>query len=266
VEVRVRTVARLMIAAAALTAAGCRQLFGIDDTHTRGTPDASDAGASDAGADASRAGSSCTVDHLLCVDFDSDATGLALLPDRATSALGTLTEIAVSDAPTPPRVLRAEIADGAGPATAFASVPYAPGELGASAITFDLQAGIVSGNPGCDALVFAVAWTDLNSMAANEAVTVSLHSGSILLGVTAGGATQTQMHPFPLGVWTSLALTIDTANGDVVLVVGGGAIEFPVDLSATGAEAAALGTGISVATDHGACQVSIDTLVVDRLQ
>lgn len=260
-----RSVARLVLATAALAAGGCRQIFGIDDTHPEGAPDASEAEAVDAGADASHAGSSCTTNHLLCVDFDSDATGLALLPDQVIDQGGTLTEVMVSNAPTPPRVLRAQVGGGSGAGTAFASVQYDIGQLASSTISFELNAANAPGNPGCDELVFALAWADPGSMSAHEAITVSTQNGSLLLGATVDGVAQVMMHPFPTGTWASLSLLVDTRNGLVILLVDGSVLMVQADLGATAMESSALGIGLSAATDHSDCQVSLDSLVVDRM-
>jgi hypothetical protein len=253
-----------MIAAiAAFAAGGCRQLFGIDDTQAE-----TDAGAGDDSPDAVRVdgraqtGSPCDQDHALCVDFDSQATGVALLPDVTTIGVATAEEIEASDAPSPPRILRALADPSSMTGGALVGKTYLGGTLKSGTISFALRVPTPTMGQVCDPLVFALAW--VMDMTPAMQIDVVIKESSFVLDIQSPAVTVENTIPFERDRWIDVDLTFDYVTSTVSAVAGSDSTSTPApNLSAVANDDAAVGIGVVATNDHGACTAELDNFVID---
>lgn len=245
-------------ATAALTSAGCRQLFGIDDTHAE--PDAA-ADLADARPDAERLGI-CRTDHTLCVDFDTPDTGLAVLTDVSTIGVAVAEEVEADDAPSPPRILRAFAESSSATGGVLVGKSYFGGSLKSSSVQFWLRVSSPLAGKVCDPLVFVIAW--VTDMMPAYQIGVSVANGSIVLEVDTPAISAQRMLPFERDRWEQVAVTFDSATGTVAIAVNGMPQGVQVPL-AVGDLDAAVGIGVVASNDHGNCTAEFDDFVIDAL-
>jgi hypothetical protein len=250
-----RAVVGVVGIALAVTAGGCRQLFGIDDTDVL-----ADAGAPDAPADGALS-PQCTQDHVLCMDFDTTESGIDQLPLEMITGGASIGEDNDVGAPSLPRLLRATTAAGVAAESALRVQQYAPGVLTTTHVTMWMWVSSPENMETCAPGVLAIVWGDQQMNVYRVALLVD---AGLQLVVDASGISQTDTIPLPRDAWVSIELNIDPAQEEVKLdsVFGGASLTAP-GFSIVPALPSLIGLGISVADDHGDCTIAVDNVVLD---
>jgi hypothetical protein len=239
-------VGRVALAVWLLAAAGCRQLFGIDDTTQA--------------PDALVPTGPCAASHLACADFDTDATGLAQFPTEVTPG-GSLAEGASVIARSPPRVLIAT--NPAGPNTDFAVLGFTPAvPLRHLAAT----TSIVTPAQSCEPFVLATYFGLPGSATLHGALLYRRAQGySAFVFVD----TAVVEHVVTAAVGDGmhrLALEVDFATASLIVRIDDEVQLFAEPLLADpGYVIAGVTLGLSYGGAHPACEARFDDFVVDAL-
>jgi hypothetical protein len=242
-------VGRVALVAWALAAAGCRQLFGIDDT----------AVAPDAAPDAFTVHGLCATPHLVCADFDSPQTGLALFTQAIEG--GTVDEQASVFARSVPNVLVTALNAGSDTGTAVVGRPVA---VPLARVSVRAWIGASGVSATCEPYVVSLALTSPNPNAPN-AILVQLASQTTRAVVAIDGSFLTLTTP-PFGpTMRDVLLTVDLEQGALTLGLDDTGLSMTDALLVTDHRIEAISLGISVAGAHTACEVRFDDVLADPL-
>jgi hypothetical protein len=244
------------VAVAAL-AGGCRQLFGIDDTDVAAdavvmTPDAPRIDGT--------LPADCAGDHVLCMNFDTQATGIDQLPFEQANGMGDILESDAMDAPSPPRVLVASSPADSAIAGIFRAQQFSPDIVDSPSMAFWLRVSdsvMEDCNPG----LLVLAWSLADP---SYQVSLAVNADGLELRVDASGVSQVNGVLFERDQWIPVRLDVSLTTGKVTLetALGTTSIDAP-ELSDAQGMALLFAIGISVEAPHGDCAVEYDDFTLD---